>query len=223
MKDRDWVDLWYGLVGVLVLSIPLVAGGVVLHKGWDRAKAYFVGQSGQVAPFNDCRWVDRYEYTGDKDAGWECRGVFTGGGLRVNNVRIVPRPADRPTGPVPAIVSGPSATEAWTTSGVDLLFPTIAGVVMASITPGLALHFYRAELAGVIGGWRRRRRLRGELGEVQHGLGDLHRDLDDLQREIDDLRRKLDARTPAERGGEAGVSADRASGPESPGDRRGSA
>ncbi|GAA2849326.1 hypothetical protein Acy02nite_00780 [Actinoplanes cyaneus] len=148
---------WHELFIAGVLAIPLATGTAILYSaGYDQAKAYFVGQPGQVAPFRDCVWVE----DGSKDDGWECRGVFTGGGLRIDDVRIRYRPAQRPTGPVPAIVSGPDATAAWTDSGAELLFPAIAGVAVMLISPGLTLHFYRDEIVAGIAGWRRRRQSR---------------------------------------------------------------
>jgi hypothetical protein len=180
VKSWDWALAAI----VLVLCAPVVAGGVVLHLGWDRAKAYYVGRSGQVAPFADCTWVPR---TGsDKDAGWECRGVFTGGGLRVNDVRISPRPWDRPTGPVPATVSGPSATMAYTDTGaVELLGPAVAGLFMMTVPAGVAIYRGRKDIAVE---YRERRGRRAE----RRGRRALRRELDDIRAEVRDIRRDLD-------------------------------
>ncbi|WP_436531172.1 hypothetical protein [Actinoplanes sp. HUAS TT8] len=156
MKFWDWPLA----LMVLVFAAPIVAGGAVLYtRGWDEARAYFVGESGQVAPFRDCEWVPRTN--GDKDEGWECRGVFTGGGLRVNDVRLTPRLPERPTGPVPAIVSGPSATTAWTTSGAEMLFAATAGVVLMAISPTIGVLQFRKEIAAAYRKRRSRRDLTG--------------------------------------------------------------
>ncbi|BCY11859.1 hypothetical protein [Actinoplanes sp. L3-i22] len=180
MKSWDWALAAI----VLVFCAPIVAGAVVLYHGWDPAKAYFVGQPGKVAPFADCRWVERT--SSDKDPGWECRGVFTGGGLRVNNVRITPRPWDRPTGPVPATVSGPSATQAYTdTSAVQLLGSAIAGLFMMTVPGGVGIYRGRKDIATEYrerrrrwNKWRKRRDLRRELEDIRAEVRDIRRDLD---------------------------------------------
>lgn len=140
------VLVWAGCLG----------GGVAIlaMSGYDKAKAYLAGESGQVAPFRDCEWV---EDSATSDDGWECRGVFTGGGLRVNDVRIRPRLAERPAGQIPATVSGPDATVAWTvTDGVQMLGPAVAAGFIVSLAPILTAGIFREELAAALS--RRRKR-----------------------------------------------------------------
>jgi hypothetical protein len=160
---------WFLVPALLVAFVWATSIGsgaaVIISVGYDQAKAYLSGQTGQVAPFRDCVWVDA-----SKDDGWECHGVFTGGGLRVNDVRIRYRLAERPTGPVPAIVSGPSATTAWTHSDWTLLLPAVAGLFMMSIAPVMTLYHFRGELAGAVKARRRRTGVRREIPDLRRDM-----------------------------------------------------
>ncbi|GLW34974.1 hypothetical protein [Actinoplanes regularis] len=185
---------WLWLLFLLGAFVVLVG-----EDGDDQAKAYFSGTPGKVAPFRDCVWAKE-----GKAHGWACRGVFTGGGLRVNDVRIRPLLDELPTGQVPAVISGPDATTAWTDDDWRLLLPAAGSLLMVLIPAGMTFAVYREDLVDPIKNWWRRRRVRGELDDVQDGLGDLRRDLAALQRDIDDLQRKLNAGPPADQDGGAG-------------------
>jgi hypothetical protein len=179
MPGAGWLLGWTCFLSLSGGTMVLVYENAVQSAG-----AYFDGHAGTVAPFRDCEWIDK-----EKDDGWECRGVFTGDGLRIDNVRIRPRLDERPAGPVPATVSGPDATVAWTDHGPRRLVPLAGALLVYSIGPGIALAVYWSDLIALIAGRSRGRR---QQARARLARKRFDRDLDRMRFEWEDRLRDPD-------------------------------
>ncbi|KUL40029.1 hypothetical protein [Actinoplanes awajinensis] len=230
----SWWALFFAGFWLLMAggAVALVVGG----GAFDRAEAYLAGERGTVAPLAGCRWVEEHKA---RDSGWECHGVFTGGGLRVDNVRIEPHLAEKPGFRVPAIVSGPDAEVAWTTDDWTMVIPAIAALVFAAIPTFVTVSVFSEGIRGFLRSRRRgrgRREIARELREVRRELREVRRLVQQpatTERELRELR-QLSRRSGAPSGGSRPVSGlerdsrpvsrpPGATEPESPRDRPGTA
>ncbi|BEL03806.1 hypothetical protein Q0Z83_019970 [Actinoplanes sichuanensis] len=124
------------MLTVLVGTI-LVCGGLLLYHGADPMAAYFTGTPGHFTA-STCEWLD--DVPGAD--GYECRGVFTGEGLRLEDVRLDERFGHEPE-PVTAVVSGPDADTAHP-PGLGLLGRFGSGILMTGIGLWAMRGFLRA-------------------------------------------------------------------------------
>ncbi|GAA2709414.1 hypothetical protein [Actinoplanes palleronii] len=179
----SWWTLFFAGFWLLMAggAVAILIGGSAL----DRAEAYLAGERGTVAPLAGCRWVEEHKA---RDSGWECHGVFTGGGLRVDNVRIEPHLAEKPGFRVPAIVSGPDAEVAWTTDDWTMVIPAIAALVFAAIPTFVTVSVFREGIRGFL---RSRRRGRGRR--------EIARELREVRRELREVRRLVQQPATTER------------------------
>jgi hypothetical protein len=190
------------LAAVAYAAGALVSAGLFLSLAWtaiDVVRAQYLGGIEGTVTVEECRLSEAGEAS---ELEWECIGEFISddGSVRIPGVEIQPALPERPTAPVDALVSGPSAgvaqlpepTRAWVSVAAPVVFAWLAvGFGRAALVrvrgDASRAHRWASRATGItspveeVAGAGRGRRVRRHPGDLRprRGLGVVPRRTDD--------------------------------------------